>query len=38
MRATQSVDRFADALEALADSGRPLGVTELADHLAPTLR
>lgn len=33
MRATQSVDRFADALEALADAGRPLGVTELADHL-----
>lgn len=33
MRPNQSVDRFADALEALADAGRPLGVTELADRL-----
>ncbi len=33
MRATQSVDRFADTLEALADAGRPLGVTELAARL-----
>ncbi|MEO8106112.1 MAG: helix-turn-helix domain-containing protein, partial [Actinomycetes bacterium] len=34
MRATQSVDRIADALEALADAGRPVGVTELSQHLA----
>ena len=34
MRATQSVDRIADALEALADAGRPVCVTELADQLA----
>lgn len=33
MRPTHSVDRIADALEALADAGRPLGVTELAQIL-----
>lgn len=33
MRPTHAVDRFADALEALADAGRPLGVTELAAQL-----
>ena len=34
MRATQSVDRLADTLEALADAGRPLSVTELSERLA----
>jgi DNA-binding IclR family transcriptional regulator len=33
MRPTNVVDRVADALEALADAGRPLGVTELAGIL-----
>lgn len=33
MRPTHSVDRIADTLEVLADSGRPMGVTELAEHL-----
>lgn len=33
MRATQSVDRFADTLEALADAGRPLGVSEIAERI-----
>jgi len=33
VRATQSVDRISDALEALADAGRPLGVTELSEQL-----
>jgi IclR family acetate operon transcriptional repressor len=33
VRPTHSVDRIADALEALADAGRPLGVTELAEIL-----
>lgn len=30
MRATESVERVADALELLADAGRPLGVSEVA--------
>lgn len=34
MRATQSVDRLADALEALADAGRPMSVTELSERLS----
>jgi DNA-binding IclR family transcriptional regulator len=33
VRPTHSVDRIADVLEALADAGRPLGVTEIADLL-----
>jgi DNA-binding IclR family transcriptional regulator len=33
VRATQSVDRLADTLEALADAGRPFGVTELSERL-----
>ena len=33
MRPTQLVDRVADTLEALADAGRPLTVTDLADRL-----
>jgi len=33
MRPTNSVDRVADALETLADAGRPVGVTELATKL-----
>ncbi|MEO8329291.1 MAG: IclR family transcriptional regulator [Candidatus Nanopelagicales bacterium] len=33
MRPTNSVDRVADALEALASNGRPLSVTELATKL-----
>lgn len=33
MRPTHSVDRIADVLEALADAGRPLTVTEIAELL-----
>ena len=33
LRPTSSVERVADALELLADAGRSLGVTEVAEHL-----